>query len=152
MVKIKQESIVGIAEAILPMHGAYLVDVHIRGERGESVIQVLADTDAGISIALCAQISREIANRIEELQLIESRYRLEVSSPGLEKPLKVFRQYVTNTGRKVRIRSATPDGEQVDEGILRGIDGASVLLELADGSTVAIGTDRIRECRHLLPW
>ncbi len=152
LVKIKRETIAEIAQAILPGYTAYLVDVQVRGERGETLLQVLVDTDSGISIEHCAKISREIAGRIEELDLIQTRFRLEVSSPGLDRPLKVLQQYGTHTGRTVTVTWKEGEQERSEHGTLRGVDGTSVLVELPDGSIHTIAFDHIRECRHRLPW
>jgi len=152
LVKIKRETIAEIAEAVLPQHDAYLVDVQTRGESGETVLQVLVDADAGISIGQCATISKEIASRIEDRELLTARYRLEVSSPGLDKPLKILRQYVTNIGRDVSIRHRTSDGERTDDGVITSVEGTAVLLQLKDGNTITIEFESIREGRHRLPW
>ena len=152
LVKIKKETIAEIAEAIVPQHDAYLVDVQVRGESGETVVQVFVDTDGGISIGHCSRISKAIASRIEELEVEDASYKLEVSSPGLDKPLKLLRQYQTNVGREVHIVSGTGETERADDGVIKAVEGSAVRLELKDGSTTTIEFESIQDCRHRLPW
>jgi len=151
-VKIQHDIIAEIAGSVVPRYDAYLVDVIVRGERGETVLQILADTDSGISIGTCATISREIAAEIEQRSLIETRYRLEVSSPGLDKPLRLLRQYQTNKDRQVRVRWVDAEGEKTGDAVIAGQSGSIVSFTLADGSPLAIEFENIRECRHRLPW
>jgi ribosome maturation factor RimP len=82
----------------------FLVDVIISsaGGAGNKVL-ILVDGDEGVNIDICAQISRKTGNIIEEENLIQDNYNLVVSSPGLEHPLQLHRQYVKNTGRSVKV-------------------------------------------------
>ncbi len=81
----------------------FLVDVLISGSKKVSKVAVLVDGDHGISIDACVEISRSLGNQLEQMDLIPSAYTLEVSSPGLDQPLKFPRQYQRNTGRNVRV-------------------------------------------------
>lgn len=81
----------------------FLVDVVISGVKSVPKITVWVDGDAGISIDKCAEISRRLSKQIEDREMIDSAYTLEVSSPGIDQPLKLFRQYKQHVGRKVRI-------------------------------------------------
>ena len=87
-----QETLTSLATPIVAASGAYCVDVVLRGEHGQRVVQILADTDAGITIDQCAEISRALGMAIEQAGMITGPYRLEVSSPGIDKPLRFLRQ------------------------------------------------------------
>jgi ribosome maturation factor RimP len=80
----------------------FIVDVRLSGE-GMQKISVLLDGDEGITIDDCAKVSRKLANSIEEQDLIQDAYLLEVSSPGLDLPLLSERQYRKNIGRSVKV-------------------------------------------------
>jgi ribosome maturation factor RimP len=80
----------------------FLVDIVIK-DGARPKITVLADGDQGITIDQCSQISRRVAYVLEEEDLITTAYILDVSSPGLDHPLKLKRQYEKNIGRDVKL-------------------------------------------------
>lgn len=100
-----------IAEPILEEEGLFLVDVVIKGNDANQKVLLLADGERGISIDQCGKVSRKLGNLIEEQDLITESYRLEVSSPGLDFPLKMERQYHKHVGRVLSID--LEDGENV---------------------------------------
>ncbi|HET9055548.1 MAG TPA: ribosome maturation factor [Chitinophagaceae bacterium] len=86
----------------------FLVEVKIKPTNN---IKVFIDSDAGISIEKCTLVNRALYKKIEELTLFPAGdFSLEVSSPGLDEPLKMFRQFKKNTGRTVEI--ITTDGQR----------------------------------------
>src|SRR5690606_13292675 len=86
------------------------------------------DGDQGISIQDCAAISRYVGFQLEESDAISHAYRLEVSSPGIDRPLSMVRQYRKNVGRTVQV--SMPDG----------VTKAGKLLEVADDAIVIVET------------
>ena len=103
---------------ILESHGAFLVDFLLRGERGGKVLEFFIDTDQGISADKCGQISREMAPVLEASGLIPGSYNLVVSSPGLDRPLKLLPQYRRNVGRKISVVFKDAETENKIEGEL----------------------------------
>ena len=81
----------------------FLVEVIVSGSNKKNKVLVLIDGDEGVSIDECARLSRKISAELEEKDIMEGAYRLEVSSPGVEFPLKFERQYPKHIGRKVKI-------------------------------------------------
>jgi ribosome maturation factor RimP len=81
----------------------YLVDLSISSARKSPVLSLLLDTDEGISIDECALISRKLGNDIEAENIFDTPFTLEVSSPGVDTPLKSLRQYTKNIGRTLKI-------------------------------------------------
>lgn len=81
----------------------FLVNIEISENKGPKKVRVLVDSDEGLSIDQCAALSRKIGQVIEEKELIENAFTLEVSSPGLDYPLKFRRQYLKNIGRRLRV-------------------------------------------------
>jgi ribosome maturation factor RimP len=67
-------------------------------------LSILVDGDQGISIQDCAAISRHVGNTLEEEDVIEAAYNIEVSSPGIDTPLRLDRQYAKNIGRTVSVK------------------------------------------------
>ena len=81
----------------------FVVDLLMKQGQG-TVLSILVDTDKGITIDQCARISRHLNSFLEEEAGIEFAFTLEVSSPGVGKPLKVKRQYSKNIGRKLKVK------------------------------------------------
>lgn len=73
------------------------------------VLEILMDGDQGIPIEDCAQISRHVGFHLEEENALEKAYRLEVSSPGLDTPLLLERQYARNIGRELQVKTTTEE-------------------------------------------
>jgi ribosome maturation factor RimP len=101
----------------------FLVDVkfHSNGK-----LMILVDGDNGIGIDECVAISRHVGFHLEEENVIETAYNLEVSSPGIDTPLTLTRQYTKNIGRNLAIKMA--DGTK-REGKLSGITEDAVIIE-----------------------
>jgi ribosome maturation factor RimP len=90
---------------------AFLVDVKLSLNR----IGISIDKPTGITIEECAQVSRYVAAELENSGMLETR-ELEVGSPGMDQPLKVYQQYLRRIGRKLSVM--TPDGK-LHNGILK---------------------------------
>ncbi|MDW3650517.1 MAG: hypothetical protein R8P61_25810 [Bacteroidia bacterium] len=104
--------------------GAYLVDV-VLNKNKRRVLNIKVDTDAGVSLAECAKISRNIGRELEEEESMSQQYLLEVSSPGVGYPLKLHRQYTKNVGRHLKIILSS--GE-VEKGTLKALDEEKLIL------------------------
>ena len=118
-----------VAEPILHDEELFLVDIIIKGNTASQKVLLLVDGDEGISIDQCGKVSRKLGNLIEEKELIDTRYTLEVSSPGLDFPLKMIRQYHKNIGRELIIE--LNDGEVV-EGKLLDTGQEKILIEIKE--------------------
>ena len=101
----------------------FLVDVKMHAN-GKLII--LVDGDNGIGIADCAAISRYVGFKLEEDNVIEEAYNLEVSSPGVDMPLTQIRQYTKNIGRELAIKLAGGDKK---EGKLTALTEDAVIIE-----------------------
>ena len=90
----------------------FIVDVKVKGNSGNQKVLIFVDGDEGISIDQCSKISRQVASVMEEEDMMEGKYTLEVSSPGLDFPLTMHRQYVKNVGRELTVE--TLEGEKIE--------------------------------------
>ena len=81
----------------------FLVDVGVNPAPKGAKVTVYLDGDQGISIDACADVSRTLSAHLEEEDVMNGKYVLEVSSPGLDQPLKLHRQYIKNVGRNVKV-------------------------------------------------
>src|ERR1700748_1127588 len=114
--KIEQRVAMLVEEKIADRPDLFLVDVKMMPNRK---LIVLVDGEKGIGIADCAAISRFVGFKLEEEEVIAEAYNLEVSSPGIDTPLTLSRQYTKNIGRELGIKMA--DGTK-REGTLVSID------------------------------
>ncbi len=89
------------------------------------ILEILLDGDKGISIEDCVAVSRHVGFHLEEENVIDRAYRLEVSSPGIDSPLLLLRQYVKNVGRNVRL--TLEDGRKEEGRLLSATDTQLVL-------------------------
>ncbi|QEC51396.1 ribosome maturation factor RimP [Anseongella ginsenosidimutans] len=101
----------------------FIVEIRLQANR----LQVFIDGDKGVSIEACAAVSRHVGHAIEEENLIEQAYTLEVSSPGLDAPLKLKRQFVKNTGRMLALKMQ--DGKRRTGRLVKVTEEAMVLEE-----------------------
>jgi ribosome maturation factor RimP len=112
-----------VEEKIADRPELFLVEVKML-PNGKLIIHV--DGDEGISIQDCAAISRHVGFHLEEENVIERAYNLEVSSPGVGEPLQLIRQYHKNIGRELSVKLAS--GEK-KEGILLSVDENAIVIE-----------------------
>jgi ribosome maturation factor RimP len=149
MATVIENELSGIVQPILDRLEAYLIEVRIRGDQGTKIIEIFADTDAGITADQLAEISREMSREIDQRDLIPGRFRLEVSSPGLQRPLKLQRQYKKNIGREVKVIFLADGVKKIDTGILSEVSDAFIVLKKED-VPVSIRTDDVQEA-YVLP-
>jgi ribosome maturation factor RimP len=128
--KLRSEEIQRITEGYLPDDSFYVVDVKLTGKRGNEKVVILVDGDKGISVDICAAISRSVSEELELLNMFEESYTLEVSSPGLDFPLTSERQYNKNIGRQLKIDLI--NGERI-KGDLKGADNSGITLKINTG-------------------
>ena len=147
-----KEKIKDLTIPLLERHGAFFVDSWIRYERGGRVVQVFVDTDRGITIDECAEISRDLSRELDLFQLLSSPYHLEVSSPGTDKPLKLLRQYHKNIGRRFRVKYAGETESKTISATLVSVVDDQLTFQLEEGESVFVAFDRIIESKEQLPW
>lgn len=111
----------------LPDDRYYLTDINAKEAGANTKICIFLDGDEGIDIGVCAKISREIAKDLEALDIMKHPYTLMVSSPGLDMPLKLPRQYHRNLGKKLRVR--LKNKEQIEGKLMKVMDDFIVLDE-----------------------
>jgi ribosome maturation factor RimP len=145
--------LVGIVETSVRRHGAEVIDVLLRGDPSNRVLEVYVDSADGITIETCSQISRSIAEDAEAVGLLRGTYRLEVSSPGSDRPLKFPWQYRKHAGRRFKIPAQAATGRTTRTGVLRLADEEGIVIE-EDGTRaeVRLGFDSIVEAKVVLPW
>jgi ribosome maturation factor RimP len=137
------ESLLAEAEAVIrdiaEHEGLELVDVECRREPGGCVLRVLIDRQpGGVTIDICAEISRQIGDVLEVKDILSFPYRLEVSSPGVNRPLKRPHDFETRIGQTVSITTIEPlDGRKHFKGKLGRFEDGIIGLEI-DGCAFTV--------------
>ena len=120
--------------------GFELVRVSLQGTRSLS-LQIMAEdpTTGQLTLDQCAEISRAVSMRLDEADPIEQEYRLEVSSPGIDRPLTRAKDWVNWAGYEARVTlHVGVDGRKRFQGLVRGVDGDMALLETGDSGAVRL--------------
>ncbi|MCH9031015.1 MAG: ribosome maturation factor RimP [candidate division Zixibacteria bacterium] len=135
-----KERIASDLETILADSGFELVEVKLARFGRNSRLQLFVDSEKGVTLDNCVTISRLLSPVIEQNDYFESEYTLEVSSPGVDRPLKTERDFKRKLGRLVRIEfldatKSTLQGtlSSVENGVARfEIDGSETIVQLKD--------------------
>jgi len=142
--------IVGIEEVAEPLclaEGFELVHVERLSDRGGMLVRIYLDKPGGITIDDCVHMTRQLGDLIDvHLEDIDS-YRLEISSPGLKRPLKKAADFERFKGKKVKIETVEPiDGRKRFTGILNGIQNGRVEV-VVNKNTIAFQFEQISKSR-----
>lgn len=104
----------------------FLVDVKLKGNQSNQRLIILLDGDEGVTIDQCSNVSRSLSGLLEEKDLIDGKYYLEVSSAGIDFPLQMVRQYQKNKGRSLKV--TLKNGSKL-EGELKEVQNGLIVLE-----------------------
>ena len=147
-----QEKIEELALPILASIDAFLIDIHIISNATRDIIEVYIDTDKGITVDECAAISRELSSAIDLQNIVQGAYVLQVSSPGLEKPLRLLRQYQKNVGRSYTVRFRKDSAISEIRGTLASIDGERLTFIVGENEAIDVQFKETIETTEQLPW
>lgn len=126
-----EEHIKRFAEESLFDQGHFIVDVIVSARKGPKKVLVIIDGDTGVNIDDCAEISRAVGKRLEDSSLLgDESYMLEVSTPGVDQPLKMNRQYRKHVGRKLKVKLS----DKVIEGKLEEVTDEVIALSSETGT------------------
>lgn len=129
----------------------FRVESTAKGRARTPVISVYLDGDRGISINDCATISRDLHYRIEEAGICPNGFDLNVSSPGLDRSLRLPRQYAKHVGRDVRLEVAGAEEGTTVEGRLVAVADDQIRIEGEVGE-VELPLGSIRKAVVKVPW
>ncbi|MCX7875184.1 MAG: hypothetical protein N2321_03335 [Melioribacteraceae bacterium] len=118
-----------IFEEIINSNGYLLIDLNLRGDNHLKIIEVFIDNEKGITTDDCVFISRVLNEKIEEEKLFETNYRLDVSSPGIDRPLKYLVQYNKHINRKFEVHYKENDSNKKLTGKLLRINDDNLFFE-----------------------
>ena len=125
-VKLKKQRIHSIIEEIVHSSDYLLVDTVLRGSEQKPVIEIFIDSAKGVTTVECADISRKLHAAFEDKDIVNQSYRLDVSSPGVDRPLKYLEQFPKNIDRKFKIEFNNNETTSEFEGKLKSIDNSEL--------------------------
>lgn len=127
-------SVKEIVEEILKTTEIELFDIEYVKEGPFKYLKIYIDKPGGISVDDTADISRALNKRLDEADLIDEQYFLEVSSPGVERPFKKEKDYTSNIGNFVEARFYKPiDGKKSVRGLLKEKNENNIVIETGEG-------------------
>lgn len=136
-----------LAKPIVEQEDMFLVDVEVKNAKVQEV-WVLADSEkGGVDLDACARVSRELSFILEEKDIFNKAYRLNVSSPGLSRPLSDQRQYPKNEGRTVKVKYKSDEEYLTVEGVLQSVNDSQIEVKPEDDKLVVIPFDNIVETK-----
>ncbi len=145
------ERVKSIALPLLQELGLDLVEVEFRREAGGWILRLYLDKRGGVTLGDCQRVSEELGDLLDIEDLIDHPYSLEVSSPGLNRPLSREADFLRFVGHRARVSTSQAiAGQRRFLGTLKGYEEGWVMLEREDGTVVLIPHSLISKA-HLAP-
>jgi ribosome maturation factor RimP len=139
------ENILHMAEPLLVGKNMELVDLEFRKEGVGKVLRLFIDKTDGVTVEDCANISRELSTLMDVNEIIEEKYVLEVSSPGLRRPLKKIDDFKKFKGKLVLIKTKEPiENRKVFKGYLKDTNDEGIEMDI-DGLLYSLSFQQIHK-------
>lgn len=146
-----------VLEPVARAHGVDVVEVTFKPERGGWVLRISIEAPgstepgAGVTIERCAEMSRDVSAALDVADVIHQNYSLEVSSPGVERPLRTAAEFARFQGKraKVVLSEAGPDGQFAYDGAIVRVEGETVTLAAGGGGEVSLPVAHVKRA-HLV--
>lgn len=140
-----------LAEKILRSLRMELVDLEYRREGRNMVLRLFIDRDGGVTLDDCALVSRELSEELDVEDLIPDKYTLEVSSPGLNRPLKAEADYQRYIGRTIKVRTKELTSDEKGNkrrtflGELLSFSSGTISVRLREGQLAEIPLEKVEK-------
>ena len=147
------EEVRDLAEAVARRRSLLLWDVEMGGQPGRSVVRVFVDAEGGVDIDTVAEVSEEISRGLDLKDPIGGRYTLEVSSPGLERNLRLPKHFELSVGKRVvmKTKERLVGNSHRLEGVIASAADAAVTIDLTT-EKVDVPYDAIKSARTVFEW
>jgi len=146
-----EKKIYKIAAETAEKNGLFLIELNIRGDLKRRVIEIFIDGEINITADDCASISRQIDQQLETLQDMRSIYRLDVSSPGVDRPIKYLKQFPKHLNRKFEVTYSSESGTKTTTGTLTAIEGEELSF-LANKQLTVINFNNIIKAKVIISF
>lgn len=145
------ERLTELLDPLVETLGYELVLLQFNPHRGSASLQLFIDAPGGVTLEDCARVSREVAARLDVDDPIPQAYRLEVSSPGLDRPLVKPAHFERFAGSVAKVQLVAPlpggNGRRKYQGVITGMRGDEVVLATAEAGTVHLPLSQIERAR-----
>ncbi len=141
-----------LVEPILSQQKVELVELSCRAQGRSTVLRLLVDAVGGVTIQQCASANRKITLAMEESRVLEEPYEIEVSSPGLDRPLVSLRDFERSVGEQLAVQAQQADGRVRElSGMLLAVQPEAIVLKTKSGN-LTISRAAIQRAVKKLPW
>ncbi|MDK2798538.1 MAG: ribosome maturation factor RimP [Clostridiales bacterium] len=132
-----------LAQPIAEKNNCEIVDVEFKKEGANWFLRIFIDKDEGITIDDCEAVSKEISDKLDEVDPIEQSYFLEVSSPGINRPLKKDKDFLKFLDHKIEIKLyEAMNGTKLLRGVLESYHDGIITIKLEEGNIVEIAKEK----------
>jgi len=146
-----KENIVRISNEIAEKLNFFVIDITFRGDNRKKIIEVFVDAEKNIDADNLAEISREINSIIEDQDIIQQAYRLDVSTPGVDRPLKFLKQFPKHINRNFEVTYKTGDETRTITGKLLSVEREELTF-LSDKKEVLIEFKNITTAKVIISF
>jgi ribosome maturation factor RimP len=141
-----------LVRPVVEAAGLELWDVTYRKEGGRMVLRVFVDRAGGVDLETISETAERLSRRLDLEDFGSGRYSLEVSSPGLERPLREPRHFRRSVGEKVKVKTLEPvAGQKVIEGALVSADAEAIVVASAGGE-LRVPYVNVASARTVFEW
>lgn len=148
------EKIREIAERIGEQESIEIVDVQLLGGGASRLLRLTIDCEGGVTHTHCETITHKVGDVLDAEDIIPGEgYQLEVTSPGVERPLKQPKDFTRFAGKKIKVvlKEAIGNSKRF-EGLLHGLQDGNVELETAKGGRVSVPLEKIQKANLKFEW
>jgi ribosome maturation factor RimP len=140
-----------LADRVAAGHGVEVLELDLRGQGRGRVLSVVLDAEEPVEADVVELVSKDLSRALDETDPVAGRYTLEVSTPGLSRPLRTGRDFRRQRGHEVSVvRGGAPDDAPV-QGVVVDADDEAVVLEVGGGQ-VRVPLSEVVRGKVVLPW
>jgi ribosome maturation factor RimP len=146
------ERVESLAAPLVSAAALDLVEVQLRGEGPRRLVRIVVDRKGGVDVAGCTAVSRALRDQLDQLPEFETGFSLEVTSPGIDAPLRDRRAFERVEGRTVLVHQDLGDGNLTQlRGTVISADEQDLVLDI-DGAPLRVPYNQIAKATQSLPW
>ena len=147
------QSVMELVEPIISSENLELVDVEYKKEGRAWVLRVYIDKKGGVSVGDCQRVSRQIEDTLQIDEVVKTAYTLEVSSPGLDRPLKKEKDFLRSIGKKVSVTTYSPVNKQrTFVGIIKDFSNQTLHLDIGEETPAVISLENIAKAKLVVEF
>jgi len=146
-----EDKLTGLVAPAVEALGHELVGIEYLAQGAHSVLRVYIDSPEGITLDDCSRVSHQVSGVLEVEDPIRGKFNLEVSSPGLDRPLFSLAHFQQFTGKAVKLRLRQPvEGQRKFKGVIEAIENDRIQIALEDSKLLELEIDEIEKA-NLIP-